>query len=172
MSARVRVIPARERATATMERWAKRGLRERPPGSNVVPELVALAHGLDVAPRIAAMGYPWCAFAAFLAALEAGSETAVLGLRDETFNALYVPTVLAEARAARNGLRIVTVAGARRGDLALFDWSPVGDPADHLARLVRRPSDGVVATVDGNSDGRVAMRVRPLAQVRAFARDA
>lgn len=171
MSAELRVIPARARATATMERWAQRGLRERPPGSNVVPELVALARELDVVPHIAEMGYPWCAFAAFLAALDARGETAALGLRGEAFNALYVPTVLAEARAKRNGLRIVSADHARRGDLAIFDWSPRGDPADHMGRLVRPPSGGVVATVDGNSDGRVALRVRPVAQVRAFARD-
>lgn len=172
MSAETRIIPVRERATATMERWAKLGLRERPPGSNVVPELVELARELDVAPRIAEMGYPWCAFAAFLAALEAGGETSALGLRAEAFNALYVPTVLTEARHERNGLRFVATARARRGDLALFDWAPAGDPADHLGRLVRRPLGSVVATVDGNSSGRVALRRRPLAQVRAFVRDA
>jgi hypothetical protein len=171
MSAETRVIPVRERATATMERWAKLGLRERPPASNVVPELVTLARELDVAPRIAEMGYPWCGFAAFLAALEAGGETAALGLCEEAFNALYVPTVLAEARHARNGLRLVPPAQVRRGDLVLFDWNPAGDPADHLGRLVRRPLGSVVATVDGNSGGRVALRTRPLAQVRAFVRD-
>jgi hypothetical protein len=171
MSAETRVIPARERATVTMETWAKRGLRERPPASNVVPELVTLAQQLDVVPRIAQMGYPWCAFAAFLAALEAGGETAALGLRDEAFNALYVPTLLTEARRRSHGLQVVPRAQARRGDLALFDWSPAGDPADHVGRLLRRPLGSVVATVDGNSSGRVALRTRPLAQVRAFVRD-
>jgi hypothetical protein len=154
-----------------MERWAKLGLQERPPASNVVPELVTLAWELDVVPRIAQMGYPWCAFAAFLAALEAGGETAALGLREEAFNALYVPAVLTEARHERNGLRVVPGPQARRGDLALFDWTPAGDPADHLGRLVRRPLGSVVSTVDGNSGGRVALRRRPLAQVRAFVRD-
>ena len=167
----VRTTPVRERAAERMERWAKRGLRERPPGSNVVPELVAYAERLGVVPRIARMGYPWCAFAAFLAALEAGGETATLALRDEAFNGLYVPTILREAGARRFGLRIVQASRAQRGDLVLFDWSPAGDPADHLGRLLRSPAEGRVATVDGNSGGLVALRERPLAQVRAFIRD-
>ena len=163
-------IAVRERAVARMEGWAKRGLRERPPGSDVVPELVALAGRLDVLDGYRRMGFPWCAFAAFLAALEAGGEAADLGLRQGAFNPLYVPTVLEEAQARRHGLELVPHAQAVRGDLVLFDW-PGGDAADHVGRLRRPPADGVVATVDGNSSGCVALRERPVSTVRAFARD-
>jgi hypothetical protein len=66
------------------------------------------------------------------------------------------------------------VKDAFRGDLVLFDWNlSAGDPADHVARLVQAPADGRVRTVDGNSGeaGVVALRERPLREVRAFARD-
>ncbi len=51
--------------------------------------------------------------------------------------------------------------------------SAAGDPADHVARLVHAPAEGRVRTVDGNSGGAgvVALRERPLREVRAFVRD-
>ncbi len=162
------------RAVRTMERWAARGLHEEPPGSNRVPELVAFARRLEVAPAFREMGFPWCAFAVFLAALAAGGETAALGLRRSAFNALYTPALLEQARAGAFGLRIVGAREAFRGDLALFDWNFTGgDPADHVARLVQAPANGRVRTVDGNSggDGLIALRERPIWSVRAFARD-
>ena len=163
-----------ERAVAEMEEWASAGLREKPAGSNKVPELVRLAGELDVAGRIQGMGFPWCAFSAFLAALKAGGKTAELGLRKERFNALYCPTILHEAQAGKWGLRVVAPSQAARGDLVLFDWSPQGDPADHVGRLRRPPAEGMVATVDGNSgedDLFVATRERSMSTVRAFVRD-
>lgn len=162
----------RERAVSEMERWARRGLRERPEGSNVVPELVALAVRLRVAPAYRHMGWPWCAFAVFLAALEAGGRAAVLGLREGAFNPLYVPELLARARARECALEVVGRDEARRGDLVLFDWAPdAGDPADHIGRLRAPPAGGAVSSVEGNSGGAVALRARPLASVRAFVRD-
>ena len=163
-----------QRAVAEMERWAGLGWAEEPPGSNVVPELVALARGLGVAPTYAEMGFPWCALAAFLAALTAGGRSADAALRRQRFNGLYCPAILAEAQAGRSGLRVVAAAQAARGDIVLFDWGPGGDPTDHLGRLVRPPADGLVATVDGNSGPdyrRVALRERPRELVRAFVRD-
>jgi hypothetical protein len=162
------------RATSLLERWAYRGLREEPPGSNRVPQLVALATQLEVAEPIVKMGYPWCAFAVFLAALAEGGRTAALGLRGVSFNALYAPDVLAAAEKGRFGLQIVPEQEAWRGDLVLFDWNPTGgDPADHVARLVEAPENGHVRTVDGNSGemGLVQLRERSNGSVRAFARD-
>jgi hypothetical protein len=162
------------RAVRLMERWAAARVGEDPPASDIVPSLSALAERLEVAPELRRMGFPWCAFAAFLAALSAGDETAVLGLRRRTFNALYAPAILVEAQARRFGLRVVPAAEAWRGDLVLFDWDFAGgDPADHVGRLAQAPSNGRVRTVDGNSGqgGRVAVRERPIASVRAFARD-
>jgi hypothetical protein len=100
------------------------------------------------------MGFPWCAFAVFLAALAEGGRTAALGLRGVSVNALYTPDVLAAAEKGRFGLQVVPEQEARRGDLVLFDWNPTGgDPADRVARLVEPPENGHVRTVDGNSGG-------------------
>jgi peptidoglycan hydrolase-like protein with peptidoglycan-binding domain len=162
------------RAVRLMERWAIARVGEEPAGSNRVPELVSLAERLDVRPEFSRMGYPWCAFAAFLAALVAGGRTAALGLRRNAFNPLYAPDVLAEARARKYGLALVEAEDGFRGDLVLFDWDlDAGDPADHVARLVAPPLDGRVRTVDGNSgeQGLVALRERSMREVRAFARD-
>jgi peptidoglycan hydrolase-like protein with peptidoglycan-binding domain len=104
----------------------------------------------------------------------ARGRTAAFGLRRKAFNPLYAPDLLAEARAGKYGLSLVAAKDAFRGDLVLFDWNlSAGDPADHVARLVRAPADGRVRTVDGNSGdaGLVALRERPLREVRAFARD-
>jgi hypothetical protein len=161
-------------AVVEMERWAVARLAEQPPRSNRVPTLVAAAEKLGVAPSLARMGYPWCSFAVFLAALWHGGRTADLGLRRRAFNAVYTPAVLAAARSGSVGLRVVPPALAFRGDLVLFDWDlAAGDPTDHIARLEAAPADGRVRTVDGNSggDGLVALRKRAAASVRAFARD-
>jgi peptidoglycan hydrolase-like protein with peptidoglycan-binding domain len=162
------------RAAFLLERWATRGLREEPPGSNCVPQLVALAERLKVAASFCQMGFPWCGFAVFLAALAEGGKTAALGLRRRSFNALYTPDVLAAAEAGRFGLRIVPATEAWRGDLVLFDWDLTsGDPTDHVARLVAAPANSRVFSVDGNSgaQGLVALRERLSGSVRAFARD-
>jgi peptidoglycan hydrolase-like protein with peptidoglycan-binding domain len=164
----------RLRAVRLMERWADRGVGEDPVGSNRVPELVSLANRLDVRPEFSQMGYPWCAFAAFLAALAARGRTAAFGLRRNAFNPLYVPELLAEAKAHKFGLALVEQDDAFRGDLVLFDWDfEAGDPADHVARAVAAPRNGRIRTVDGNSGeaGLVARRERSLHEVRAVARD-
>lgn len=161
-------------AVRTLEGWAARGLREEPPGSNRVPQLVRLAERLEVDAPLAEMGFPWCSFVVFLAALAEGGRTADLGLRRRSFNALYSPDVLAAAQSGRFGLTLVTREEAWRGDLVLFDWDlSAGDPADHVARLVEPPENGRVFTVDGNSgvQGIVALRERSSHAVRAFARD-
>lgn len=159
-------------AVAQMEQWV--GLREAPPRSNRVPQLVTLAARFGVAPSLARMGYPWCAFAVFLAALTHGGEAARRGLCREEFNAVYTPAVLAAARAGSFGLRAITAMRAFRGDLVLFDWDFAGgDPVDHVGRLVEKPVDGVVRTVEGNAggDGSVTVRTRKNGSVRAFVRD-
>ena len=159
-------------AVGQMERWA--GLHELPRGSNRVPELVALAARLGLPASLGRMGYPWCAFTVFLAALAHGGESATRGLLRGEFNAVYTPAVLAAAKAGGLGLQVVPPALAYRGDLVLFDWDfRHGDPVDHVGRLVEIPVDGRVRTVDGNSggDGLVARRDRENGSVRAFVRD-
>jgi hypothetical protein len=158
-------------AVREMETWAAQGLRERPPGSDRVPALIELARRLGVSELYAEMGYPWCAFAAFLAALAHGGGTAAAGLRGDSFNALYVPAILGEAQAGRFGLRVIAASQTARGDLVLFDWTAGGDPAEHLGRLTGPPDGGSVRTVEGNTRSHVALRERALHLVRAFVRD-
>ena len=121
------------------------------------------------------MGYPWCAFAVFLAALAHGGETAARGLRRREFNAVYTPAVLAAAKAGA-----VRPAGrpGRRSPSAAISFSSTGISATATlwitwGRLVEIPVDGRVRTVDGNSggDGLVARRDRENGSVRAFVRD-
>ncbi len=163
------LVPAK--AVTEMETWASAGLRERPLGSDRVPALARRGRELGLDELVWRMGYPWCAYAAFLAALAHGGRTAEAGLRRSEFDALYVPAILAEAQGGRFGLRVMAASQAARGDLVLFDWGPQGDPADHLGRLLVPPFDGIVASVDGNTDSLVAVRERPLRLVRAFVRD-
>ncbi|HEY7603727.1 MAG TPA: hypothetical protein VH760_05640 [Gaiellaceae bacterium] len=161
-------------AVRLMEGWAASGLRETPPRSNRVPALVTLAQKRGVAGAYSAMGYPWCAFAVFLAALVAGGRSATSGLCERRFNPLYTPTILDEAEAGAFGLKVVPAASAFRGDLVLFDWDfKSGDDVDHVGRLVHAPVNGRVRTVDGNSgvNGAVEPRDRAIGSVRAFARD-
>jgi predicted chitinase len=159
-------------AVAVMESWV--GFRERPAGSNRVPPLQRLARQLGLADWYAAMGWPWCGFAVFLAALEVGGSSAELALRRGAFNPLSCAAILAEAQAAASGLRVVPASQAARGDLVLFDWASEPLPADHVGRLVEAPARGVVKTVDGNSgepNVSVVRAERPLSLVRAFVRD-
>jgi hypothetical protein len=168
----VAVAGVPQRAVEEMERWI--GLRERPPGSNKVPALGRVAADLGLSDWYQKMGWPWCAFTVFLAALRVGGQTAEQGLRQGKFNALYCPAILAAAQGARFGMQVVAPSQAARGDLVLFDWSPQGDPADHIGRLVRPPTGGIVVTVDGNSgsdDLHVVQRERPTSVVRAYVRD-
>jgi hypothetical protein len=163
-----------ERAIGEMEAWAAAGYRERPAGSNKVPQLMKLARELGLSAELSAMGFAWCGFTVFLSALRVGGQTASAGLVQQAFNALYCPAILAEAEGSRFGLRLVPSDQASRGDLVLFDWAPGGDPVDHVGRLREPPADGVVRTVDGNSGAdsmHVTVRERPLKLVRAFARD-
>ena len=162
-------LPAR--AAAIMEGWADAGVREQPDGSNKVPPLQRLARQLDLADYYTNMGYPWCAFAVFLAALKAGGGSAEQGLRRGAFNALYCPEILAQAEAGRFGMRVVPPSKAERGDIVLFDYAPDGPRAEHVGRVTRAPQGGIVLTVEGNSSQAVARRERPLGQVRAFVRD-
>lgn len=167
-------------AMLTMRYWAAGGLVEQPAGSNIVPALQTIGrkHGA----RAAAMGYPWCAYAAFLAALPHGGKSATAGLVEQRFNALYTPEILVKAQNAEHGLRIVGLSQVRPGDLALFNFTG-GDPrVDHIGRVVTPPGNsGLFESVEGNTSsdnggsqsngGGVYVRTRPVSIVRAFARD-
>lgn len=167
-------------AMMTMRYWAAAGLKEDPAGSNVVPALVSI--GRDLEAKAAAMGYAWCAYAAFLAGLQRGGASARAGLVEQLFNALYTVDILAQAQAARFGMKIVGASQVRAGDLVLFNFTG-GDPrVDHIGRVVTPPaSSGLLESVEGNTSsdnggsqsngGGVYVRTRPTSIVRAYVRD-
>jgi hypothetical protein len=158
------------RAAAEMETWARAGFRERPTGSNRVPQLVKLGRRLGVADDYALMGLPWCGYAAFLAGLAVGGASARAGLIERQFNPRLCTDILAQAEAGKFGLRVVPLAEVARGDLVLVDNSGP-DRVDHVGRLLERPTNGRLLTVDGNSGDRVATTTRDLSSIRAFVRD-
>ena len=166
------LVPVGDKAVTTMLAWARTGLREVPDGSNVVPALQPLAREQGCPAWIVAMGYPWCAMSGFLAAAIHGGTSAKDGIVSYDFNGLYTVSLLAEAQAARHGMRVVGQSQAQRGDIVLFNW-PGGDArVDHMARLVSIDrAAGTLVTVDGNIGNRVGVHERPLTLVRVFIRD-
>lgn len=91
----------------------------------------------------------WCAmFCTWCAEQGAGSETFVKGSRYA-----YCPYVVDDARAGRNGLKVVPASQASRGCLVLYDWQGDG-VADHIGFVVDGPGSGSsFHTVEGNTSG-------------------
>jgi len=167
-------------AMLTMQYWAAGGLKELPPGSNVVPALQDI--GREREADAWRMGYAWCAYAAFLAGLVHKGATATAGLVDQKFNALYTVDILQRAQNAQFGMRIVGQSQVQPGDLVLFNFEG-GDPrTDHIGRVVKPPANsGLLESVEGNTSsdnggsqsngGGMYVRHRPTSIVRAYVRD-
>ena len=123
------------------------------------------------------MGYAWCQFAAYLAGLVAGGQTAKLGLVDRRFWPLFTPFTLAFGQRGEFGHTLVSAANARKGDMAMFNFGS-RDVVQHVGRLIEPPGQTVV-TVDGNTSttsedngGRVMIRERSASTVVGYVRDA
>lgn len=130
------------------------GTKESPPDSNRV--IYSSWYGI--------VG-PWCAMFVSWCAMKAGIR----------FHYAFVPFVVADARAGRNGLTTVTLEGARAGDLVCFDWERDGT-ADHIGILVSK-SGSTIHTIEGNTSlgndsngGEVMRRERDVSLVQAFVR--
>ena len=160
------------KAADQMVLWAQAGLKEVPAGSNVVPYLVKLAksRGVTYSPD---MGFPWCEWAANLAALVHGGESAKAGLVDRKWNAAYTVSTVVNAQDGKFHSRLVSPASAPKGAKVYFDWTAGGDIVQHVGRLLRVEGDTAV-TVEGNTSvsgsqdngGAVLVRRRPLSQVK------
>lgn len=87
------------------------GYKEDPPGSNHTK--FGVWYGFN--------GVPWCAIFQSWSAAQAGL----------TFRYAYVPYVVADARAGKNGLTLVHPAQVQAGDLVCYDWDRNG-VADHI----------------------------------------
>lgn len=121
--------------------------------------------------------YAWCAV--FVSWCFAKSQP-FYRWRKPNVHYAYVPALVNDARAGRNGLSVVPWSAVRSGDLACFDW-PGESPgiADHIGfvdRVVNRAS-GTFKTVEGNTavgndsnGGEVMLRDRTTSVVQVFVR--
>jgi hypothetical protein len=138
------------------------GVSEEPAGSNKV--MFSEWYG---------MTGPWCAMFVTYCFVAAKSKSFVKGSRYA-----YCPYILTDAKAARNGLRVVPKNEARVGDIVLFDWNKDGT-ADHVGIVVRPPAkkNARFTTIEGNTSGTnpsdggmVATMSRVTSDVIAFVR--
>ena len=137
------------------------GVSEEPPGSNKV--MFSEWYG---------MTGPWCAMFVTYCFVQAKSKSFIKGSKYA-----YCPYVLADAKASRNGLRVIPKADARTGDIVLFDWNKDG-VADHIGIVNIAPNKRKTFTsVEGNTSGTnpsdggmVALMERKVTDVIAFVR--
>ena len=116
---------------------------------------------------------PWCAMFVTYCFVAAKSKSFIKGSKYA-----YCPYVLADAKASRNGLRIVPKTEVRTGDIVLFDWNKDG-VADHIGIVVKPPAKkkATFTTIEGNTSGSnpsdggmVATMSRVTSDVIAFVR--
>jgi hypothetical protein len=165
----------RELSTDLLVAMARRGVGERPAGSNKVPELIGLANknGVRDMPN---MGAAWCEFAVNVTSLEYGGRYARFALVDRKTNGWY--TVTAVGNAQRRVLcEIVPFHLAQYGDRVYFNFGG-RDLVQHVGRFLRWEGS-TVRSVDGNTSvngsqdngGEVQVRVRSRSTVRYIVRD-
>jgi hypothetical protein len=135
------------------------GTKEYPAGSNVT--LFGKWYG--------EVGVPWCAiFVSY-----------VLSHVGRPFKYAYVPAIVADARAGKNGLRVIPATAvnaalaAGHPVLVCYDWTRDGT-ADHVG-FAKQVVGGYVHAVEGNTGdanwsngGEVLAETRPLSLVQAF----
>ncbi len=137
------------------------GVKESPANSNIVK--YSQWYG---------MTGPWCAMFVSWCYVQAGSKEAKAGVRWA-----YVPYIVADARAGRNGLVAISASDVKQGDIVCFDWD--GGVADHVG-LFDRWADAAKTTfytVEGNTaigndsnGGEVMRRTRTVGLVEQFVR--
>jgi len=138
------------------------GVREQPAGSNKV--MFSEWYG---------MTGPWCLMFLTYCFVKAGSKSFIKGSKYA-----YCPYLLTDAKASRNGLRVIPKTDARTGDIVLFDWNRDGT-ADHVGIVVMPPAKkkATFTTIEGNTSGTnpsdggmVATMSRVTSDVIAFVR--
>lgn len=145
---------------ALAEAYKYIGMSEDPAGSNKV--MFSEWYGLTG---------PWCAMFVTYCFVQAKSKAFVKGSKYA-----YCPYVLADAKASRNGLRVIPKTDVRTGDIVLFDWNKDGT-ADHIGIVDTAPVKSSFTTVEGNTSGTnpsdggmVAKMKRSTSDVIAFVR--
>lgn len=139
------------------------GVKEHPPNSNSGPRV------REYQSVTGAYNEPWCA------SFVAWSFKSV-GHRLTGFNTAYVPDYVANAKAMRNGLVVISPKEVLPGDLACYDWQGDG-VCDHIGIVSTRVSDGSFSAVEGNTSvsndsngGEVMLRKRSTNSVGFFIR--
>lgn len=132
------------------------GVSENPPGSNIV--MFSNWYG---------MRGPWCAMFVTYCFTQVKSKAFVKGKKYA-----YCPYILADAKAQRNGLRLVSAKDAQTGDIVLFDWAGDG-VADHVGIVNTPPgSKKSFTTIEGNTSGTNASDGGMVARMTRNTRDA
>jgi peptidoglycan hydrolase-like protein with peptidoglycan-binding domain len=133
----------RLKALARMKKLV--GICERPAGSNHVPEINGWWGGGNEA---------WCARCVSKAYVQAGSAAFVRGR-----NYSYVPFIVQDARAGRNGLTVTVKPKA--GDLVCFDWdgSNFATDKNHVGMFVSGTKSRF-KTIEANVDSRCGQQNR------------
>jgi hypothetical protein len=148
------------RAEALAESHKHIGYKESPAGSNRTR--FGKWYGLD--------GNPWCAMFVTWCYVAAGSKAFVKGERYA-----YVPYIVQDARAGRNGLSVTH--SPAPGDVVCYDWD--GGVADHVGLFEGwgSSSHDAFTAIEGNTSvgndsngGEVMRRSRRITQVEAFVR--
>jgi len=138
------------------------GVSEQPAGSNKV--MFSEWYG---------MTGPWCLMFVTYCFVKAGSKSFIKGSKYA-----YCPYLLTDAKASRNGLRVIPKTDVRTGDIVLFDWNRDGT-ADHVGIVVMPPAKkkATFTTIEGNTSGTnpsdggmVATMSRVTSDVIAFVR--
>jgi hypothetical protein len=112
-------------------------------------------------------GEPWCGCFAGYAAKAVGGSQATTWFP-------YGPSIAADARAGRNGVREVAFEDAEPGDVLVL-WG-----GEHIATAIARPEGGSIATGEGNTSpnngdsqadgGAVALKTRSQSDISCVAR--
>ncbi len=132
------------------------GVKESPAGSN--SQKYGSWYGMN--------GVPWCAiFCTWAFETTANSPAFVKGSRWS-----YVPYIVSDARANRNGVRTVDPPSAIPGDLVCYDWQWDG-VYDHVGIFEKWTDSSTFTAIEGNTStsnnsngGQVMRRTRTLGQ--------
>ena len=134
-----------ERARAVAWALGKIGTIEHPAGSNKGP-------GKDgiTAMQVASIGFdgqPWCQCMASYSA-QVGSK----GRLKASWYGGYTVSVVEQARNHQRGLSLVSLTEARPGDWCYFNFSPGGDPVEHVGIFLNYDrASNTVTCVEGNT---------------------
>ncbi len=131
-------VPAQtigDKAFAEATKWV--GTKESPPGSNMNP--FGAWYGAN--------GVAWCAEFVSYCHNKAGSS----------FKYAFVPYIVNDARAGRNGLVALHASEVKHGDVVCFDW-PGESPgvADHVGLFDKWINATTFTTIEGNTSSDAA----------------